>query len=411
MDKLINKSTNIASDFEYKKVEDNNNCIYIKTNKREYEIKNREDLINFGLKHAYISFDLLKQYCRLFHEPQFEIRFLLNDRDIKLTSDKINFIVCKASGLDKVAEDKGETDEDGLIKRDIEKKGKRALENNNIYRIVSMSNVSFFRPGDIKNLIIKLCFESKCIFNRDSFIDKYGYADYKKMVYFKIITKKASGIIINPLIFKLINKINDDIEHKGVKHENIKHINDYYNVKTFYIKYGDYVKQLLLENEDVNILIGLIWEANLLGNYSIQEIMRHCIKYNYEELFIKVFIGNKPTNGIKPLKDFSDICFSCNNLGSCIGQDVRGMSDKYISKLLLEYRNRYSKECLNNVVKTKNLVPLLNKTIFAKFLLSYTTVVSIKSLLIHLGIIKKDHILHKNSGKYCPKKDIWRIKI
>ena len=93
MDKFINKSTNIASNFKYKKVEDNNNCIYIKTNKKGYEIKNREDLINFGLKHACISFDLLKQYCRLFHEPQFEIRFLLNDRDIKLTSDKINFMV------------------------------------------------------------------------------------------------------------------------------------------------------------------------------------------------------------------------------------------------------------------------------------------------------------------------------
>ena len=83
---------------EIKKEGDSGDYIFVKTAEEEYKIKNNEDLINFGLKNTCISFDLLEQYCKLFNRSQFEIRFFLNDRDIKLTSTKLNLWFIKKIG-------------------------------------------------------------------------------------------------------------------------------------------------------------------------------------------------------------------------------------------------------------------------------------------------------------------------
>ena len=301
-------------------------------------------------------------------------------------------------------------DEDGAAKSKDYKDYNVGLNKDSVlvgnkYKTVPMSNISFLRPGDIRRLIIGLCSEKEYVLNKDYFINKYNYENYEKMVYLKIIKNNNSNIVINPLIYELTNKI-----HSDIKNENIKHINDYYGNKIFYSRYGNYIRQLFLENRDISALVRLVKKSNLSNRYSIQEILEYCIKFNYEELFIRLFIGDRPTSGIEPLKNFSDICFNCSNLDNCIGQDLKKVSEEYILKLLLEYRNEYSKKCLENIIKTKDLTILLKNIIPLKFLASYNTVVNVKLLLIYLKILEKDHILYKNNGSYCPRKDIWRVR-
>lgn len=424
MDKLINKSTNIASDFEYKKVEDNNNCIYIKTNKREYEIKNREDLINFGLKHAYISFDLLKQYCRLFHEPQFEIRFLLNDRDIKLTSDKINFIVCKASGLDKVAEDKGETDEDGLIQGDVKintnhktsdyKSNIRINEDINIDKVIILNlrlneiMATFLNIAHVGNRIDYISsknFLNKHLseFEKIGFLIKENNTD-KKPVY--IVTEECANISkkLKTLINIVPNK-NLFMNKKIMTKKNIKIL--FNHIREDFIKF-------LERFDDFRFLLRLIDDLDNIGRYTMMDIVKYCIENKYESEFIQIFIGDKGTAGKEAIMRGRDICYDNINIADRCNCNCNICYTKHninsgngIDKLLY-VRDNVAYEKYQEITTSKNLEILVDDPLTLKFLVRFGITYYNKNILRVLDIISSKAYM-KSTGKYCPYKDEWRV--
>ncbi|MGB4313304.1 MAG: hypothetical protein WBJ17_10300, partial [Natronincolaceae bacterium] len=76
----VEEKINTINKLKYKEEKGHDDHIFVRMAKKEYKIRNKKDLINFGLKNTYISFDLLEQYCKLFNRSQFEVRFFLDDR-------------------------------------------------------------------------------------------------------------------------------------------------------------------------------------------------------------------------------------------------------------------------------------------------------------------------------------------
>lgn len=392
--------------FTYPVEEDLDNKIVVKTLSRTYVIRNRGELIKFGLANTYISFDLLKEYCMLFpKESQFEIRYLLDDRDIKLTSDKLYFESHTAKKLDRVAETIKKISYDFECE-DLNIKDSRI----NRYANTGMflNKLGCFNVSDIKIFFIQLAIDNKIVFDKKDFLSRYGYIIYEKMHYLKIIADKSSKIIVKPIAWLIVDQINKDKYYLG---KNLQGILNYYRDEYFFNRFSKQIKELLLENEEINTLSSFLKMVNASKKFSVQDIMDYCIKNNIQDQFISIFLGDRPSNGIKPLKNKTDVCFNCSLLNKCIGENVKNKNDIYISDILLKYRNVYSKRCLNEIRKSGEINMLEGKSVYLKFLVSYNMVVKIKPLLIQLKLLGKTPILYKNSGKYCPRKDIWRTSI
>ena len=81
-----------------------------------------------------------------------------------------------------------------------------------------------------------------------------------------------------------------------------------------------------------------------------------------------------------------------------------------IRNQLLSIRNIEAVEYLQEVKDTQSLAPIINRPIYQKFIFSYNIVVLLKGFLRNIGVIKRDRILYKDQGIYCPRVDKWRLE-
>lgn len=418
MDKFVMENTSAVNDFEYKKENNDGKYIAIKTAKGEYDVRNRKDLMNFGLESAYVSFDLLEQYCKLFNEPQFEIRFLLNDRDIKLTSDKINFTVYKTDRLDIAAEDRA-VKYGATTKHIKERKTSGYKSDISINKDINIDNTIILnlRLNEIIATFLNISHAGDRIdypFSKN-FLNKH-LSEFEKI---GLLVKEKSGdkepvyIVTDGCInmarrLKLLVNVTPNVDlfmnKKIMTKKNIKFLFSY--IKKDFI-------EVLNRFDDFRFLLRLIDELYNLGKYTMMDIVKYCIENKYESEFIKIFIGSKGTAGRGAIIEGKDICY--DNLGTvdaynsncniCYAKHNIDLNNGAYK--LLHVRDNVVSKKYKEIVTDNDLGILVDDPLTLKFLVRFGVTYYNKNILKALDVINSK-VYMKSTGKYCPYRDEWR---
>lgn len=426
MDGSVEESINTVDNFRYKKEEGHGDYIFIRTAKKEYKIKNKKDLINFGLKNTYISFDLLEQYCKLFDRSQFEVRFFLDDRDIKLTSDKIDFVVYKSDGANMAAE--SNTEEYVFIEKDGEARGKDTDCEISSYRSslridrdinVKKTTILNLRLNEIIATFLNISHIGDRISYRSSrnFLKKHLY-EFEK-IGFLIKEKKGNkrtAYIVTDECINIAEKLKSLIDVEPNKNLFMdKRFASKEGIKTLfgYIR-KDFI-EVLSKFDDFRFLLRLIDDLDNLGKYTMVDIVKYCIKNKYESEFIKIFIGNKGTGGRNAIINGRDICHNniivkcncnCNsNCNICYKKHSINL-DNRVDKLLY-VRDVVAAKKYQEIIIDGNLEILIKDPLTLKFLVKFGMTYYNKNILKALDIINS-RVYMKSTGAYCPYRDEWR---
>lgn len=358
---------------------------------KKYIINNRKDLIEYGLKKTYISYELLEDFCNIHpNENRFELTYILENRDIKLSSKKIKYRINHLDEDWKVAEGK----------------------ENSVKKIVGiyLEDFDILNPIEMFCVLEDLATEDNVIFDKKDFLKKYGCLYVRKIINTGILSEYNGMFFISPYAQTLIEKLKNSNANSCIYIKNQNRYSKETNIQEFCNKYNDIIIQILLQNSSIRKLINIIKKANKQSLNTMQGIAYYCYNKGLEKLFLSIFIGQRPTNGLKPLKEHTDVCFNCIHFNKCIGENVKNKNNSYVTEILLNFRDKYSKECLRFIDNENKIDILMQKPIYLKFLVSYKLVVTTKLLLKQFNIIEEDKILYKNHGEYCPQRDIWRVK-
>ena len=353
-----------------------------------HKVKTTEDLIELGIESKYISFDLLETFCRVNpDEPYAKVSWELSDRNIKLSSDEMEFYV------DYKYEDEDigrETNIKSMIKHNFIKID--ILELNEVIYILSnlaATNEPFFTENDL--------------------LQNYSYSYIKKIINTGIL-KKANEIFYFTQEAILLIKELKKYQVFNKNYFSNKVVLDNVELKKFCYENENTIQKMILKNKELDRLLKIIKKCNEQGIQTMSGIAYYCNSNNLDKSFLELFIGERATNGLKPLEKHTDICFNCNKIDDCTGEKIKNKDDKYKSNVLLEYRNQYSQDCLKYIIDKRDINNLVSIPIFLKFLTAYDLVVSTKLSLKKYGILKDDKILYKNRGEYCPDYDTWRLR-
>ncbi len=425
MDEPVKENINIINNFRYKKEEDNGNCIFVKTAKKEYEIKNNEDLINFGLKNTCISFDLLEQYCKLFNKSQFEIRFFLNDRDIKLTSDKIDFVVYKKDGLDMVAENKIKEYmpiKEGIEEKDIDGTTFSYKSNIRINKDIDVRKTTILNLR--LNEIIATFLNISCIGNRISYHSSRNFlkkhlSEFEKIGLLERERKKGkrTAYIVTDECINIAEKLKSLLLMDITPNKNLfmdKRIASKNNIKILFSYIRKDLISVLNKFDDFKFLLRLINDLDNIGRYTMMDIVRYCIENKYESEFIQIFIGNKGTAGKGAIINGRDICHSNIAATNTCGSNCNVCYKKHninsnnrVDKLLY-VRDVVAAKKYQEIITSRDLKILVNDPLTLKFLVRFGVTYYNKNILKALDVISSQ-VHMKSTGAYCPYKDEWRV--
>lgn len=165
------------------------------------------------------------------------------------------------------------------------------------------------------------------------------------------------------------------------------------------------INQIYKHNEYSKLLMELVYAGNKNGNYNLGDILRFNLLNGKREEVYKVFIGDRATSGIKPIKENKDICLKC--------EGYKCSKNLYISKTkLLHYRCNYVNEYIDSLSEDlTNLDMILKDPLIIKFLVPYNLTSKNKVIMKNIDILGEgSNVLHKKDGEYCPFKDIWILK-
>ncbi|WP_077369751.1 hypothetical protein [Anaerosalibacter sp. Marseille-P3206] len=388
-----------------------------------FYINNRKDLIEYGLKKTYISYDLIEDFCDVFpKENRFEITYLLQDRDIELSSKKIDYHINYLDEFEKVAEEEDE----GILSDNLYENKFLEYKNNNLIN----ENINIKE----KNLIINLRLNEiiATFINLGYFGDKISYSvakEYflpKHLMEFEKINlikknskkKKRSSYIVTEECLKISNKLISLTEvkpHRDLfmdtelgKNENIDFL--FKQIK------NDFV-EVLNKFDSFRFLFNLIKDINLIEKYSMMDILKYCIVNGYNKEFLWIFIGKGASGGKGSIYNGKDIC--CLNMRNDLDKNSNtncircykkyGINKSNYKKVLLNIRenraNKIYKEIENNV---EELELLIDDPISLKFLVRFGTTYYNKNILRAMGLINSKAYM-KSSGGYCPLLDEWRM--
>ncbi|MGI6427389.1 MAG: hypothetical protein ACOX0L_07315 [Natronincolaceae bacterium] len=420
----VEEKINTINKLKYKEEKGHDDHIFVRMAKKEYKIRNKKDLINFGLKNTYISFDLLEQYCKLFNRSQFEVRFFLDDRDIKLTSDKIDFMVHKADKSDIAAENKigryifaGRSTEIGGEDAELEtfsyKSNTRINQGINIEKTIILNlrlNEIIATFLNISHVGDKISYHSSRNFLKKHLreFEKIGLLTRKKGRNRKtayIVTDECINIAekLGGLIDTEPNK-NLFMDKRLASEEGIK-------ILFGYIK-RDFL-EILNKFDDFRFLFRLIDDLDNLGKYTMVDIVKYCIENRYESEFTRIFIGNRGTAGKGAIINGRDICHNniiirdnCNsNCDICYKKHGINLDNK-VDKLLY-VRDVVAARRYREIIMNGDLGLLIDDPLTLKFLVKFGVTYYNKNILRALNIINS-RVYMKSTGEYCPYRDEWR---
>ena len=322
-----------------------------------------------------------------------KIIYLCSDRNIRLTSNDIKYTI------EKIKECK-----------DREAKQLRKSEDIKIdyYGIGTRVNyLDILNPTELFLLLANIEKRKTTIFTRQELYQYWPELYVKKLINTGILIKSNGFYKINEKALMIVDEMRkNNFNKKLVDASQIK--------RRFYcdklvINHRDTIVSMLLKNADIYCLVNIINRANQLGLSSMVDLALYCKENKLDRIFCQIFLGQKASNGIRPIEEYRDVCFRCTNIDKCIKDINKNQSDKNKMDTLLRYRNYYSKKCLGLINTEQEISILLEQPIYLKFLTSYKLVVEVKQVLIAYRIFKNDRILYKNSGIYCPFRDIWRV--
>jgi hypothetical protein len=374
----------------------------LKVHKNEdiYTIKNEEDLIDFGIDYGYVSADMVKEYINRYdvdeNSDQFELVTYLNERNIDYSSD---------NNGEKVVKDDKRLTKNYYALQDVE-----YSKDNNVLLVDLRLNellVLLFLMQDEQQLMKKLKNASRHKYEHDlvrlCLIDQNlvpteegkGLSDaiteliYEYMNYKNIITIKNENHYINELC-----------KSKPIKQ--LQHNEEFWHDA------APYLRRHFLSLPAVKLFVNWIMIINKQGKDSMFDIFQYLIKNEHYSELEWLLIGDRPSSGLKPIREGAEVCLNCKmNSSMCyLTTDFNSSNDK--KKYLLNLRNQKIKKYIDKMRKDK--YEMLKNPIYVKFLVPYCLVVRIKLFMRKIEILNStNNISYKDSGNYCPIEDKWEI--
>ncbi|HCS73731.1 MAG TPA: hypothetical protein DIW17_07640 [Clostridiales bacterium] len=349
-----------------------------------YIIREPEDLLDYALQAREVSSDLLQAFCQLHPETsQLYLRSVLNERGVKLVSrsEVVHYITKEANEL---------------TSSNLSTFSKSGFKGNG-YISTGFKNPILMNASDILEILEKLRKREETSWTESHLLTFLNKKEFNQLRLLGFVTQRDDKLKLDQGIIEMFKAIGCDKSYVGL-------------VKDFKTKqkYRNYIINVIRQNANFSFLIDLIGIANKRGMKSAENLLDICCDKDWHEPFINIFLTGRPSNGILPIYKGTDICFKCALVPHCFGCSSKNPDE--IKEQLLYFRNTASIEYLDLIKRNKNIEFIKGKPAYQKFLFSYSLVVIIKGFLCNVGVLKKNKIMRKDHGKYCPKIDYWRLE-
>lgn len=349
-----------------------------------YIIREPEDLLDYALQAREVSSDLLQAFCQLHPETsQLYLRSVLNERGVKLVSNKLPFKV-----TDKQTES----------------------SKNHMWDISEPNTIINLRLNEIIATFINLGHEDKFL-NIHSIEQNYEYKHIQEFIKLGLLLQdqQHNRVIITDTAKEISMLLLANTNVNPEKKLFIK-INRKGQINTFFKLIRNPFINVLFQFGSFRCLFRLLTEFNDVKENSFVDLLKYCLENGYEREFIWLFVGDSGTCGINSILDQKDICFSCPfDRAVCMRRISKTEEYNSLSEELIMLRNEESLSVIN-ILKNKpnQLRNIVNKPILLKFLVRYGVTFYNKSILNALEIVDSP-VYDKSIGQYCPFLDEWRL--
>lgn len=377
-------------------------------------IKNLEDLIEFGLKNTFVSYELIDEFNALNNDIGSAIvTHRISNHGINLSSKPIRLEIIKEKKdiyLEekkeaKIAEEKEESFLEEKETKPIKKKPKELLGNRvkvNYETDISSNqkHKEILRYKELYRVLHYFATIKTRIFLTKIRRDE-GDKSIAKLINTGVLFEEGENrFVVTPPALELIEDI---INNSYINMDSMR-------IKKFYKKNRKSMFKLLNQNKEINSIISIIKEANKNSKETMFDVAIFCARNKLDKEFIKAFIGKKASGGIKPIREHKDVCFNCNKSTNCSKVMFSRKTNKEKEVALFEYRDVRTGEYIKKIEEFGNYKETIKDPLLMKFLISYKVSTEIKASLINCGILKKSRVLSKNAGLYCPFEDEWRLE-
>ncbi len=396
-----------------------------------YIIKNLEELIEFGLKNTFVSYELIDEFNALNNDTgSAKVTHRISNHGINLSSKPIRLEIIKEKKDIYLEEEKevkvAEKKEDNYIKKK-NKTNKPSRNKNGRYnlnlkkaKLEGKTIIINLRLNEVLATFINIGLLGKVIKKEDIneyFLRKH-ISEFEKL---NVLTRVEGSPFKSDYV---VSEIGQKISKELVKHINLRPHRDLFmnsqitsevNMERLFNVIKEDLRKLVLEVYSFKLQMTLIRQANKEGYYNILDIMRYCIFNNLEELFIWLFIGEKASGGLKAIRTSKDICLQSSS-GKDLANNIRCRrcinnyaQEKITIEKLLEIRLDKSEKILIRILKNPKEIKLLYKEpILLKFLIRFGVTFYNKNLLYSAGLLTTKGE-RKSTGAYCPLLDDWRL--
>lgn len=416
---------------------------YIENNKNEekyilayhlnepYIIKNLEDLIEFGLKNTFVSYELIDEFNALNNDiGSAKVTHRISNHGINLSSKPIRLEIIKEKKdiyLEEKKEAKIAEEKEDIYIKEKNKTNKASRNKNGIYdlnlkkvKLEGRTTIINLRLNEVLATFINIGLLGEVIKKEDIneyFLRKH-ISEFKKL---NVLTRVEEPNFKSDYV---VSEIGQKISKELVKHINLRPHRDLFmnsqitsegNMEMLFNVIKEDLRKLISEIHSFKLQMTLIKKANKEGYYNILDIMRYCISNNLEDLFIWLFIGEKASGGLKAIRTSKDICLKSSSEKD-LAYNIRCRrcinnynQEKITIEKLLEIRLDKSEKVLIRIIRNPKEIKLLYKEpILLKFLIRFGVTFYNKNLLYSAGLLTTKGE-RKSTGAYCPLLDDWRL--
>jgi len=373
----------------------NRNTFSIEYEDKIYEINSIDDFYELVKEKGFTTYDVIKDTANQFNIDYYYLLYEINNLGVNVDKNSKFRENCNVLNRNKILEEEIiETKKENILLTDLRSNELVAcfLALSYFNQIYQKEYIGFFSNRHLNGLykmsIIneqykegKLVFTNcgkKIIENCKRYLSNYYYKDY----------------VVNEIIKSNNSK-------QLAKSKVVKEIND----SKLWSMISKPIKEIYVNNYYSKLLIDLIAECNRISIFNLGDIILFHLRNGKRKVIREIFVGDKASSGIKPIRNNKDICLHCE-VNRCSN---RGNITK---EKLLYYRTSYVNSFIKSVSEDiSNLDLLFEDPLIIKFIVPYNLTSKNKIIMKYVQLLSNNiNILQKKDGTYCPFEDIWILK-
>jgi hypothetical protein len=399
------------------KYRQDNRVVFIYTH-RNYDIRNKDDFDNVIIKEGKISYSALEEVSKFLEIGVPELIMELEDKNIYMNEVvEMSYQIYKSS-----------------LFQETKSQGNNCKSYENVLKLARIDEVQEFNAElntiSQENILALDLYPNELIacmlmlsnniasydISKNCFDNQHLRALLKIGILVNVGTKctltKLGKELIDKFQLSIIRNLKYDVNQSDTRYCTTRELSKSFEVKCInnckevWDDVAKVLKDVYSSNYFSKRFLSLVELANKNNFSSMYDVFNIAISNDRIKDLYEVLVGDKASNGIKPILEGKEVCFKCDNQ-KCIRNTEKKLKEKRLLYYRQEYANQYIFNLRSDYTSLKNIQhdPLL-----IKFIIPYAICVPSKILMTKLNIIEDSKILYKNAGQYCPTEDKWVIK-